>query len=100
MARSLLTDREGLVDLTSLLHTLAENEGSDLHLKVGAPPIMRIDGELRRTDQPRLRPEDTEKLAESIMPPERREQLMTLKEADFALTVPGVGRFRVNVFRQ
>jgi twitching motility protein PilT len=88
------------VDLTSLLHTLAENEGSDLHLKVGAPPIMRIDGELRRTDQPRLRPEDTEKLAESIMPPERREQLMTLKEADFALTVPGVGRFRVNVFRQ
>jgi twitching motility protein PilT len=98
--RCTLADREGLVDLTSLLHTLAENEGSDLHLKVGAPPIMRIDGELRRTDQPRLRPEDTEKLAESIMPPERREQLMTLKEADFALTVPGVGRFRVNVFRQ
>jgi twitching motility protein PilT len=88
------------VDLTALLRTLSENEGSDLHLKVGAPPIMRIDGELRRTDQPRLKPEDTERLAESIMPPERRPQLLGQREADFALTVPGVGRFRVNVFRQ
>lgn len=88
------------MDLTSLLRTLADNDGSDLHLKVGAPPIMRIDGELRRTDQPRLKPEDTERLAESIMPPERRSQLIGQKEADFALTVPGVGRFRVNVFRQ
>jgi twitching motility protein PilT len=88
------------LDLTALLRTLAENDGSDMHLKVGSPPIVRVDGDLRRLEGERLRAEDTERLAMSVIPKDRRHMLEAKKETDFALTVPGVGRFRANVFYQ
>ena len=89
-----------MLNLTALLETLAEQEGSDLHLKVGSPPIIRVDGELRRLEGKGLTPEDTEMVAHSIMPSNRREQLEKQNEADFAHSLAGLGRFRVNVFRQ
>jgi twitching motility protein PilT len=88
------------VDLAALLRTLAENDGSDLHLKVGSPPLIRVDGALRRLEGPRLTPQDTQTLAQSIMPADRRNLLEQRKETDFALSVPGLGRFRANVFYQ
>ena len=88
------------IDLATLLRTLAENDGSDLHLKVGSPPIIRVDGVLRRLEGNRLTPQDTQLLASQIMPPDRRGWLEQKKETDFALSVPGVGRFRANVFYQ
>jgi twitching motility protein PilT len=88
------------LDLAALLRTLAENDGSDLHLKVGSPPLIRVDGDLQRLEGPRLTPQDTQLLAQSIMPPDRRGWLEQKKETDFALSVPGVGRFRANVFYQ
>jgi twitching motility protein PilT len=88
------------IDLTGLLRRLADNDGSDLHLKVGSPPIFRLDGVLQRMEGERLRAEDTEQLAVSIVPKDRRHLLEQKKETDFALTVPGVGRFRANVFHQ
>jgi twitching motility protein PilT len=88
------------IDLATLLRTLAENDGSDLHLKVGSPPIIRVDGDLRRLEGNRLTPQDTQLLASQIMPPDRRGWLEQKKETDFALSVPGVGRFRANVFYQ
>lgn len=88
------------LDLAALLRTLAENDGSDLHLKVGSPPLIRVDGLLQRLEGPRLTPQDTQLLAQSIMPPDRRGWLEQKKETDFALSVPGVGRFRANVFYQ
>jgi twitching motility protein PilT len=88
------------IDLATLLRTLAENDGSDLHLKVGSPPIIRVDGVLRRLEGSRLTPQDTQLLAQQIMPPDRRGWLDQKKETDFALSVPGVGRFRANVFYQ
>jgi twitching motility protein PilT len=88
------------LDLTALLRTLAENDGSDMHLKVGSAPIVRVDGDLRRLEGERLRAEDTERLAMSVIPKDRRHMLEAKKETDFALTVPGVGRFRANVFYQ
>jgi twitching motility protein PilT len=88
------------IDLATLLRTLAENDGSDLHLKVGSPPIIRVDGILRRLEGNRLTPQDTQLLASQIMPPDRRGWLEQKKESDFALSVPGVGRFRANVFYQ
>jgi twitching motility protein PilT len=94
--RSLVHD----LDLAALLRTLAENDGSDLHLKVGSPPLIRVDGFLQRLEGPRLTPQDTQLLAQSIMPPDRRGWLEQKKETDFALSVPGVGRFRANVFYQ
>jgi twitching motility protein PilT len=89
-----------LLDLTELLRSLAEAGGSDLHLKVGSPPVIRVDGSLRRLDGPRLTASETVLAAQSIMPPDRREKLEKQDEADFAYSVAGIGRFRVNAFRQ
>src|SRR5437867_10257587 len=89
-----------MIDPTSLLRSLAENAGSDLHLIVGQPPVIRVDGELRKLDGAPLTPSDTSLIAQAIVPPERRELLLSQKEVDFAHSLAGVGRFRVNVFRQ
>jgi twitching motility protein PilT len=89
-----------VLDLTSLLRILAEEGGSDLHLKVGVPPTIRVDGLLRRLPGNRLTNADTMTVAQEIMPAERKEKLERQNEADFAYSVAGVGRFRVNVFRQ
>jgi twitching motility protein PilT len=89
-----------MVDPSSLLRTLAENAGSDLHLIVGQPPVIRVDGQLRRIAGKPLTPDDTTLIAQAIIPPERRNLLMTQKEVDFAHSIAGIGRFRVNVFRQ
>jgi len=75
-------------------------EGSDLHLKAGAPPRWRVDGELVTLDEPPLSPEDTAVLTAAIMPPNIREIFEAKQEADFAYAVKGLGRFRVNAFRQ
>jgi twitching motility protein PilT len=87
-------------DIKELLKTLADSGGSDLHLKVGAPPIVRIDGELRRLDSTPMTQDDTELIAKFVMPRDRRERLEGQNEADFGYSLAGVGRFRVNVFRQ
>jgi twitching motility protein PilT len=91
---------DALVDLTSLLRILSEEGGSDLHLKVGAPPTIRVDGKLRRLPGDRLTNADTAAAAAEILPPDRREKLERQNEADFAYSVSGLGRFRVNLFRQ
>jgi twitching motility protein PilT len=89
-----------LVDLTSLLRTLAEEGGSDLHLKVGVPPTIRVDGRLRRLPGNPLTNADTTQAVQQILPTDRRERLEGQNEADFAYSVAGLGRFRVNVFHQ
>jgi len=89
-----------MVDLTALLRLLNETNGSDLHLVVGAQPCIRVDGELRRVQGPVLLPGDTSGVAHVIMPPDRRERFENANEADFAYSVPGIGRFRVNAYRQ
>jgi twitching motility protein PilT len=88
-------------DVDTLLRTLAERHGSDLHLKVGSPPLMRVDGVLGRIEgEDVLRPEETEAIAHRLMPTERWDDFLKRNEADFAYSVSGVARFRVNVFRQ
>jgi twitching motility protein PilT len=62
--------------------------------------MMRIDGQLVRVDGPPLKPSDTAAVAMEITPPDRRHVLESLRELDFAHSIPGGGRFRVNVFRQ
>ncbi|HUC35701.1 MAG TPA: type IV pilus twitching motility protein PilT [Acidimicrobiales bacterium] len=87
-------------DLDRLLHDLAKVDGSDLHLKAGGPPRQRIDGVLASLDEPKLTPEDTAALAAAIMPANIREIFEERQEADFAYAIHGLGRFRVNAFRQ
>ncbi len=89
-----------MLDLNALLRAVAENSASDLHLRVGSPPLVRMDGELRAAEGPPLGPGETAAVAQSILPPERWERLGQRKEADFAHSVPGVGRFRVNAYYQ
>jgi twitching motility protein PilT len=81
------------------LRALLECGGSDLHCKVGSPPRVRIDGRLRKLQAPVLTPDDTEGFVNEILRSDLVEEFVKTNEADFAHSSPGVGRFRVNVFR-
>ncbi|MCG2800139.1 MAG: type IV pilus twitching motility protein PilT [Cellulomonas sp.] len=82
-----------------LLHALVSAGGSDLHCKVGSVPRVRVDGRLRRLQAPELRAVDTERMLEEVIPDEMIEAFRRGREADFAYSLPGVGRFRVNAFQ-
>jgi twitching motility protein PilT len=84
----------------SILQTMVQQNASDLHLKVGRPPTLRVDGELTPLELAPLRPEDLRSVGEQIVPPKQRREFETEKEADFAVGVPGIGRFRVNMYQQ
>jgi twitching motility protein PilT len=86
--------------LKQLLLQLRERRGSDLHIKVGTPPRMRIDGSLCAIDEACPTADDTARLAEALLPKERLAEFEAGGEADFALEREGIGRFRANVYRQ
>jgi twitching motility protein PilT len=83
-----------------VLQTMVQQGGSDLHLKIGRPPTMRLNGELVPMELPPLKPEDLRSIGEQIIPPKQRKEFDESKDADFAIGVPGIGRFRVNVYQQ
>ena len=82
------------------MEALVSAKGSDLHLKVGSPPRMRVDGRLVVLDGPVLTPEAADTLLRELIRPDLHDQFQRTNEADFAYSLPGVGRFRVNAFRQ
>ncbi|MEO7455146.1 MAG: PilT/PilU family type 4a pilus ATPase [Gemmatimonadaceae bacterium] len=84
----------------AVLQQLVQRGASDLHLKVGRPPTLRLHGELQPLDFPPLRPEDLKLLAEQLMTPRQVKEFTDNKECDFAIGVPGIGRFRCNVYQQ
>ncbi len=88
------------MDVNELLAKLVEYGGSDLHLTVGLPPIMRINGRLAPYEGPRLTSADTKSLIYAILRDDQRERLEREWEYDFAYAVPGVARFRVNAYYQ
>ncbi|MBX6371245.1 MAG: type IV pilus twitching motility protein PilT [Acidothermus sp.] len=81
------------------LRALVEAAGSDLHCKVGSPPRIRIDGRLRKLQTRDLTAADTERMVAEVMRKDLLEHFARTNEADFAYSLPGVGRFRVNAFR-
>jgi twitching motility protein PilT len=84
-----------------LLRRAVESRASDIHLKVGSPPVIRIDGELMRlADLPSLRPDDVQAFADAIFTPKASAVFEATGEADFAYGRPDLGRFRVGAFRQ
>jgi twitching motility protein PilT len=87
------------MELNELLKTLVDKHGSDLHLRVGEPPIMRIHGELERTQLPVLTEENMEHLVYSILTPAQKETFAKRMELDMSHATE-FARFRVNVFRQ
>ena len=87
-------------DYKSVLQHMIQANASDLHLKVGRPPTLRIDGHMQTIETAPLTQEDLRSLAEQIMAPKNIKEFSEQKESDFALAVPGVGRFRVNAYQQ
>src|SRR5690349_21928131 len=79
---------------------MVQRTASDLLLKVGRPPTVRVNGELNALEMQPVKPEDLKLLAEQVMTPRQVKEFAEKKEADFAIGVPGVGRFRTNVYQQ
>jgi twitching motility protein PilT len=87
--------------INELLKSAVERQASDLHLKVGTYPMMRIDGTLVvGSEERRLEREDTETIAQIVMRPEQYKRFQQLSELDIAYGVHGLGRFRCNVYHQ
>lgn len=86
--------------LKDLLQEAVERHASDVHITVGVPPVFRINGQLVRTEHPVLSVHDTASFVEEITKEEQRQRFMEQGELDFSFAIPGVSRFRVNLFRQ
>ena len=87
--------------IDTLLRTACDSKASDLHLKVGNFPYVRVDGELRALTQfPRVSPEDMLDYAFSIMTNRQKQKFKETTELDMPYGIPGLARFRVNVFQQ
>ncbi|MFN8961953.1 MAG: PilT/PilU family type 4a pilus ATPase [Betaproteobacteria bacterium] len=88
------------LDLKAALQRMVREGASDLHLKVGRPPTLRLHGDLVALEMPPMRPEELRALAEHLLPPAQLREFVEFRESDFAINVPGIGRFRVNVYQQ
>ncbi|MEW5946445.1 MAG: PilT/PilU family type 4a pilus ATPase [bacterium] len=86
--------------LNNLLEHMVERRSSDLHLKIGRPPILRIDGKLHPTDMERIRPQDMSDFIYDVLSEHDQERLAKNRGIDIAYSLPGVSRFRVNIFYQ
>ena len=89
-----------MLDLDSVLQEAVRRGASDVHIKVGSPPYLRVDGRLVTCELEPVSAADTERAALAIMPKARADEFLEHNEADFAHTLPEHGRFRVNVMRQ
>lgn len=88
------------MDMTELLAFSCQQNASDLHLSAGLPPMIRVDGDIRRVNLPALSHDEVQKLVYSIMQDSQRAEFEQRLETDFSFEVPGVARFRVNAFTQ
>lgn len=86
--------------INKYLNVLAKNDGSDLYLSTGAPPCAKFQGVLKPLSREVLKSGEVESIANSIMDDEQREIFNTELEMNLAISLPGVGRFRVNIFKQ
>ena len=89
-----------MAQIDKLFHILKERGGSDLHISVGAPPLIRVSGDLTPVTNTILPHNETRKLLYEIMTPYQQQRFEEQREVDFAYAVPGIARFRANVFTQ
>ncbi len=88
------------MDITELLAFSAKQNASDLHLSAGLPPMIRVDGDIRRLNVPAIDNNDVRRLIYAIMNDRQRRDYEEHLEIDFSFEVPGIARFRVNAFTQ
>jgi twitching motility protein PilT len=90
----------GTVLIDKLLHTVVSRKASDLHIAVGAPPVVRVDGRLLRLETKELDADDTVSLMKSITPERCQQELQEVGGTDFGFSFGDLARFRVSVFKQ
>ncbi|MCL2875864.1 MAG: type IV pilus twitching motility protein PilT [Betaproteobacteria bacterium] len=88
------------MDITELLAFSVKNQASDLHLSAGLPPMIRVNGDIRRINLPPLEHKEVHALTYDIMNDRQRKQYEETLECDFAFSIPNLARFRVNAFNQ
>ena len=88
------------MDITELLAFTAQQNASDLHLSAGLPPMIRVDGDIRRINVPPMDHAKVQGLIYDIMNDQQRRDYEDQLETDFSFEVPGIARFRVNAFTQ
>lgn len=86
------------MDITELLSFSVKQNASDLHLSAGVPPMIRVDGDVRRVNVPAMEHKEVHGLIYDIMNDKQRKDYEEFLETDFSFEVPGVARFRVNAF--
>ena len=89
-----------MLDFPALLRFAIQQSASDVHLRAGTPPRVRVDGELRLTPFPEVADEEAEALLAKLMPLDRAAEFAETSEADFSVSETGLGRFRANAYRQ
>ncbi|WP_177332309.1 PilT/PilU family type 4a pilus ATPase [Pseudomonas sp. BMS12] len=88
------------MDLTQMLKILSSQDGSDLYLSTGAPPCAKFNGVLKPLSQEPLKPGDVAAIAAGVMDAEQRVEFEKELEMNLAISIPNVGRFRINIFKQ
>src|SRR5215470_18909805 len=88
------------VDIAQLLAFAVKNKASDLHLSAGVPPMIRVDGDVRRINMPPLEHKDVHDMVYDIMNDKQRKDYEEFLECDFSFEIPNLARFRVNAFNQ
>jgi len=86
------------MDISELLAFSVKNQASDLHLSAGEPPMIRVDGDIRRINVPALEHKTVHSLIYDIMNDKQRKEFEEFYENDFSFEIPGLARFRVNAF--
>jgi twitching motility protein PilT len=88
------------VDIAQLLAFAVKNNASDLHLSSGVPPIIRVDGDVKRINMPALKHKEVHSMVYDIMNDKQRKDFEEFLETDFSFEIPKLARFRVNAFNQ
>ena len=88
------------MQIKKILEEMINQGGSDLHLKAGLPPVVRVDGKLRHLSLERPSPKDLEDIASQILTPSQKDRFTKTREVDFAFGVSGLARFRANFYVQ
>ncbi len=89
-----------LPSIVTLLRFVLDYKATDLHLSAGVPPSVRIDNEMKRLSLPAMTPEQLKEIAYEALTEDQQKIFERYKEIDFAISIPDVGRFRVNIYKQ
>ena len=88
-----------MMDINEMLKTVVDRDAADLHLRVGKPPVIRLDGDFQPLEPTPMTPEDTERIMKEIAPPRFQQHLQENGSCDFAYAYSEAARFRTNIFR-